>query len=247
MATISDLLRTLSRYQDEILYIQRCADDLMAVKRRADEIQPMQRVIAERNRRFAEACVKLQWPPPWHLPTTAIDRIVKAYDSGRLSARETSDVFASYYTGDRIAEFGARWETYPWLSARMPILREALANHIEGRHHSAVCVLMPQIEGVLREELGEKPKQANSVTVMRGSQLGDAAGVFFADVIWENFNPDAGAPIPELSRHAILHGKALDYGTPLHSLKVILIADIILSSIDENRRRPADEAPEADI
>ena len=87
-----------------------------------------------------------------------------------------------------------------------------------------------------------KPSLENSVAIIRGYRLATAAGRFFAHVILENFNPDTAAPIPWLSRHAILHGKATDYGTPTHSLKVVLIADIILRGIEENRNQP-DEKP----
>src|SRR5262249_46283729 len=117
--------------------------------------------------------------------------------------------------------------------------QEGLENYVSCRHHSAVCVLLPQVEGALREALGAKPNRANSLGIIRGYQLGSAAGKFFADVLLETFDPDSTAPIPELSRHAILHGKATDYGTPAHSLKVILIADIILSSIDQNQNESA--------
>jgi len=195
----------------------------------------------ERTRTFAEICIQLKWPPPWHMPARVIDRITVAYEGGKLTPEETARIFSSFYTPKQIREFGQRWAGYDWLSHRLPILQEALENHISGRHYSAVCVLLPQIDGVLREALGVKPTRKNSVGIIRGYQLATAAGKFFADVVLENFDPDSAAPIPELSRHAILHGKATDYGTPTHSLKVILIADIILSSIEENRNQPAED------
>jgi len=197
----------------------------------------------ERTRRFAEICIQLKWPPPWHMPARVIDRITVAYQAGKLTPEETAKIFASFYTPERIREFGQRWAGYGWLAHRMTILNEALENHIDGRHYSAVCLLLPQIEGVLRDALGAKPNRTNSVGIIRGYQLATAAGRFFADVVMETFDPDSAAPIPELSRHAILHGKATDYGTLTHSLKVILIADIILSSIDENRTQPAEDEP----
>lgn len=197
----------------------------------------------ERTRDFAEICIQLNWPPPWHMPSRVIDRITVAYQAGKLTPVETAKIFSSFYTPERIREFGQRWADYEWLAHRMTILNEALGNHIDGRHYSAVCLLLPQIEGGLREALRAKPNRTNSIAIIRGYQLATAAGQFFADVVMETFDPDSAAPIPELSRHAILHGKATDYGTPTHSLKVILIADIILSSIQENRTQPAEDAP----
>jgi hypothetical protein len=240
MANIAELLRSVATFQSGIYSIRKYHDNATST------VMSTWRVLSEKQRRFAEVCVKLRWPPPWHLPGTAIDRIVNAYNSGSLSAQRTAEIFASFYTAERIGEFGSRWVIYPWLRPRIPILREALDNHVEGRHYSAVCVLMPQIEGVLREVLGENPTRHNITDVIRGSDLDEAAATFYTDVLLENFYPDSAAPIPELSRHAILHGKAIDYGTPTHSLKLILIADIILSIIEENRRQPADEMPGVD-
>jgi hypothetical protein len=200
----------------------------------------------ERTRRFAEICFELKWPPPWHMPATVLDRVTVAYDTGKLTEDETAEIFSSFYSAERIDEFGRRWASYEWISDRIAILQEALVNHTAGRHYSAVCVLLPQIEGVLRDVLGTKPTQTNIVGVIRGYQLATAASKFYAEVLLEHFDPASTSPIPDLSRHAILHGKAVDYGTPIHSLKVILIADIILSSVEETRKQKGEGRPAAD-
>jgi hypothetical protein len=229
MSTIQDVIRSVERHA---AFAQTVLDTVAAAQ-----------AGIERTRSFAEICIQLKWPPPWHMPARAIDRMTVAYQAGKLTPEETANIFASFYTPERITEFGERWASYGWLAHRLPILREALEDHLSGRHYSAVCVLLPQIDGALREALGAKPTRANSVGILRGYQLATAAGKFFAEVVLENFDPDSAAPIPELSRHAILHGKATDYGTPMHSLKVILIADIILSSIEESRNQPAVDEP----
>ena len=233
MATIQGLLRSL--------------EGPMKIVRDAIKTVAAAEAGLDKARRFADICVQLKWPPPWHIPARVIDRIVDAHAAGHLSAERTAEIFASFYTPEQIEEFGRRWASYGWLSDRLPIFQEALGNHVAARYFSAVCVLLPQIEGVLREALGEKPMREKSVAILRGYQLARPAAKFFAEVVLESFDPEAEAPIPELSRHAILHGSATDYGTPIHSLKVILIGDIILSSIEENRRRPDDEVPEADV
>jgi hypothetical protein len=241
MTTIHDSIRGVDRYAADL---QRMLDPsgFQSLIRSAERQAAFVQSASERNRSFAETCIQLKWPPPWHMPVTVIDRITSAYQSGKLTAEETAEIFASFYTPERIKEFGQRWAGYGWLAHRLPILNEALENHIDGRHYSAICVLLPQIDGTLRDALGARPTRANSVGIIRGYRLATAAGRFFADVVLENFDPDSAAPIPELSRHAILHGRATDYGTATHSLKVILIADIILSSIEEHRNQP----PETD-
>ncbi len=249
---VHDIAQTAARHVAEVhrmLDVSGFQSLIRSVERHAEFVQSaLDTVVAaqagiERTRNFAEICIQLKWPPPWHMPARVIDRITIAYRAGKLTPEETAEIFTSFYTPERIKEFGQRWAAYGWLAHRFQILQEALENHINGRHYSAVCVLLPQIDGALREALGTKPTRANSTCIIRGYQLATAAGKFFADVVLENFDPDSAAPIPELSRHAILHGKATDYGTPTHSLKVILIADIILSSIEENRNQPAEDEP----
>ncbi len=200
----------------------------------------------ERTRRFAKICIQLKWPPPWHMPSRLVDRITAAHDAGKLTQEETAGIFASFYTPERIEEFGQRWTTYGELAHRLPILQEALGNHIAGRHYSAVCVLLPQIEGVLREAgFGPKLEPADIDKMIGSDPLATAVGEFYIEVLREPFTPGSTAAIPDLSRHAVLHGIAIDYGTPMHSLKVILMADIILSSIEETRNQSAQcEPPE---
>ncbi len=52
----------------------------------------------ERTRNFAEICIQLKWPPPWHMPARVIDRITVDYqagDPGPVSGRESPLEFRS--------------------------------------------------------------------------------------------------------------------------------------------------------
>ncbi len=210
-------------------------DSMMrAAMRHAKTVESM----LERSRISADTWAELRWPPPWHLPARVLDQIAAAYRKKKITLDEVAEIFIEHYTPDKIAEFGDRWAGYAWLGPRLPILREALANYVDGRHYSTVCALLPQFEGVLREFLGKEAIKTNSIGGVGSIGFGSAAGRFYAEVIRETYYPDSDSPIPELSRHSILHGNATDYGTPKHSLRVILIADIILSSVDRSREEP---------
>lgn len=194
----------------------------------------------ERGRHFAELAAQLGWPPPWHMPVNLIDEIAQGYDQGELSRDDVEELFVQLYSPEVITEFQRRWEGYSWLQHRLPILREAVANHIDGRHYSAVCTLLPQIEGALGDELGRRPKpKIDAVAYFRDSHLGTVAKDFYVRVILESFEWTTSAPIPELSRHAVLHGRSTDYGTPKHSLKLLIITDIILDGIQDRRTNQA--------
>lgn len=249
MATLFELIRS---FETRTTFAQQLGDYLSHqdlgrtaeqytrhFKRILDTAAAAAKTIFESNQRFAQLCIEFKWPPPWHIPASLADQITNTYHAGKLTPEEIAEIFASFYTPEETSNFGKRWARYGWLAPRLPFLQEVLDNHINGRYISAVCVLLPQIEGSLREALGTNPRKKNVASVIRRSRLTDAATQFFTNVVLEDFVPDSTAPIPELSRHAILHGKAINYGTPTHSLKLILIADIIFSSIDkqwESRR-----------
>jgi hypothetical protein len=146
MATIEDVVRSAERHEADV---QRLLDDagfqglIRSVERHAAVAQAAVDALAavqagtERTRRFADICIELKWPPPWHMPSRVIDRITAAYHAGQLTPEETADIFASFYTPERIGEFGQRWAGYGWLSHRLPILQEALGNHVAGRHYNS--------------------------------------------------------------------------------------------------------------
>jgi hypothetical protein len=194
----------------------------------------------QRNKRFADLAEDLAWPPPWHLPVHMIDCITNAHAKGELSNADVEAAFLMFYTPEVVQEFAGRWEGYEWLASRLPIFREGLINHLEGRYFSAVCTLLPQIEGVLADELGRKPiPKCDAGILFRNSRLGSVAKDFYIRVVLESFNWASEAPVPTLSRHAILHGRATLYGTRTHSLKVAIITDIVLSGVEERRTSDA--------
>jgi hypothetical protein len=176
--------------------------------------------------------VRLRWPPPGHLSTQFVDSITAAHKRGDLSEGEVSDLFVKSYNSGRLEDLLRQWEPHPWLSRRLPILREGIENHLAGRYFSSVCMLLPQIEGVHGDALGRKPKPRGDAERLLGdTTLSTAAREFYIKVVNESFEWNDDAPIPELSRHAILHGRATNFGTEEHSLKVLLIMDEMISAI----------------
>lgn len=153
-----------------------------------------------------------------------------------MSDADVEAAFLAFYTSDRVMGFLGQWEKHEWLERRVPILREAVMNHLDGRYFSVICTLLPQIEGMLGDLIGEKPNPRNHASKMfRVSRLGGIAKNFYVKVIVEGSDWQRIAPIPELSRNAILHGSTTDYGTQKHSLQVLIIVDIIVSGIAERR------------
>lgn len=253
MATFEDVLQSAMRHAESV-------QSMFGDSGVLDSIQESQRLVGqarenaewvdqmmENARLSADTWAELRWPPPWHLPARVLDQIAAVYRKKKISPDEVAEILIKHHTPNKIAEFGDRWRGYAWLGPRLPIFLEALASYVDGRHYSTVCTLLPQFEGVLRELLGNKAIEENSIGTAGKIGFGSAAGRFYAQVIREQFWPTSGSPIPELSRHSILHGNATDYGTAKHSLRVILIADIILSSVNDSREEPEEASSASEI
>jgi len=203
----------------------------------AEDMARMVVLAEQRNQKFATLVRKLKWPPPGHLPCTVIDRIADAYSSGQLSDTEVEDLFIQAYSPRILGEIERKWASYGWLADRLPILQEALANYPDGRYHSVVCTLMPQLEGISGTEFGRKPKPKDDAPAVFGeSPHGALVSDYYLQVILETFDAwNPTSPVPDLSRHAILHGRATGYGTKAHALKLIIVTDYLLASFEARR------------
>jgi hypothetical protein len=123
-SAFQDIARSAARHADEV---QRMLKDfglhglVRSAERHAASVQSALNAVAgvqagiARTRTFADICVQLKWPPPWHMPARVIDRIAVAYQAGKLTPEETARIFSSFYTPEQIREFGQRWAGYDYL------------------------------------------------------------------------------------------------------------------------------------
>jgi hypothetical protein len=200
-----------------------------------------------RGQAFADLAVALDWPPPWHLPVRSIDRIAKGHRSGELSEAEVEAEFVGFYDSDVLNAITMGWRRLDWLGPRLEILEEGIGNYAAKRYFSAVCTLLPQVEGVLYETLGKKPNPKNDAPkIFRDTRLSKIAEDFYVRVLQESFDWRVTAAVPTLSRHAILHGRSVAYGTAKHALKVVIVADIVIAGIEERRRLNSEPHEESD-
>jgi hypothetical protein len=244
MSTILSALESSRRLQSSVLFPStlRLSLDVAAALEAAHRGEELEAGLAgffARNGRFAELAVSIQWPPPWHMPVRLIDQVTDACAAGELTAINVEERILAFYSSDVLADLVRSWHDLPWLLERMPILTEGIENHTSGRHLSAVCVLLPQIEGILGEAYGRAPNPQNDASdLFRETRLGAVARDFYIRLFRETVTWDSSAPVPDLARNAILHGRATNFGTPKHSLKVILILDAVIGARSE-RYAPA--------
>jgi hypothetical protein len=197
------------------------------------------------SQQFETAMMDLQWPAPMiDIDFALMQDIITLYNNLPRQEADTrvGHILSRIYDADCLHERLNSWKRYEWIGPRMHILAMAIGAHIEGKYELSVPVLVAQIEGILLEgsRYGGWIKPNREVANIKeacdndGSFVGRLAKNFFVTAFFQQFT--IGQPVvPNLSRHAILHGVDTDYPTPENSLKLILLLDCTLNVFDEQR------------
>jgi hypothetical protein len=201
------------------------------------------------SQQFETAMMDLQWPAPMiDMDFALMQDIVTLHDNLPRQEADTrvGRMLSRIYDADCLNERLNFWKSYKWIGPRMHILAMALGAHTEGKYELSIPVLVVQIEGIILEgsrfggwvvHSSEKTK-VEEACERDGSFVGRLAKNLFVTAFFQQFT--IGQPVvPNLSRHAILHGVDTDYPTPENSLKLILLLDCTLNVFDEQRSAPS--------
>ena len=174
--------------------------------------------------------------------------------------RYISQVILGYYHKngfEKLKGAVATWETNPLFSSRMHIFRAALKAHCEGTYTLSVPALLPQIEGILNEyvkmnnleaKLGKIEKVYNAVIgdldeypltswAIANTLLYQLQTNTFTFTDFEiEFRKSANNR--KTTRHTVLHGIAIDYNKPIHSLKAFVLLDALSTLQELNVEKP---------
>lgn len=193
--------------------------------------------VARMGQRFSFIMVELGWPPHASLTPREMRQIVDVYDQhGPAEAgRIVNEYMLTRYDSELIEDMYQRWEDSRWLRTRLPILRQAIDAHLDGKYFVSVPSLLPQIEGIIAEGHAHRGRLMGPVLREYSEKLLSDRGFFsFDEAIWQfldevvlaRFEHGVGS-YPTFSRHAILHGADTEYGTATNSLKCILLFDYV--------------------
>lgn len=185
--------------------------------------------------------LKMGWPPLMHGPLNAASRLRSSCSvlSAKATRKAVDKAIVAYYGQDRIRkEILTKWQTQTFLKRRIAILRSAVDAHIRRDYALSVPAVLAQTEGVVADYFGHcgrvnwKEVKAHVKQMMADGGLAkcnDLYRQFVMDIVLADF--EHGNPVPDLNRHAILHGADIDYPTAAKSLKAILILDFLLSHV----------------
>ncbi|EOU1139050.1 hypothetical protein QTH47_03185 [Clostridium perfringens] len=145
------------------------------------------------------------------------------------------------YTDDVIDRMLEKWKGYSFICKRIHILEDAINAYKSEKYNLSIPVFFSQLEGTIadsanhigrldgrkyREYIDEIIKKNND----SNSYCDDIIKSYFFNSILQHFVH--GNDIPNFSRHAILHGADVSYGTKINNLNIIITFDTMLEYID---------------
>lgn len=190
------------------------------------------------SERFLKIMLEMRWPPPAHIPVSFVSRVVRLEEAGKLDETRLADALVDFYNTERLRELLEAWGRRKWLADRMPILKAAVEAHIRREYELSVPAILPQVDGLIGDAFGHEGKLYGEVledyikellAEDRPDSFRDATRAFWLDDV--RSPAPLGEEMPELSRHAILHGADTEYAEESKSLRAILLFDRVQDAI----------------
>lgn len=192
---------------------------------------------------FKRIIIALGFPPHLTLMENEISRIVYAYNTyGEEKARNvTYDIYIKHFNNEMIKEITNEWYHMVILNDRKKIIRQAVVAHLHGEYYLSIPVMFSQIEGLIanifhhKGSMGGK-KYLDYIELLLNDKkdysFDDLIYTFYDTVVLASFHHNE--PIESfLSRHAILHGGDINYGTKINSIKALLLFDYMIDKMNE--------------
>ncbi|EJQ09785.1 hypothetical protein IE3_03361 [Bacillus cereus BAG3X2-1] len=218
---------------------------------RLRDLRALAKEAEETTLSFKTIVVELGFPPHDFMPMYSRRRVIQLYEEQGIEY--TRRFFERYmcmfvYNKEMLTEMHNSWQQAEWLEKRLPIISTVIEGHLNGYYMLTVPTILAQMEGILVEGIlkleavapDEQIKFKHQKSFLGQFLLGDKGSFSFDEQIEEFYlntvlvNFDRGKEVEsDLSRHAILHGEDVNYGTKVNSLKGILIFDYLFDKLNE--------------
>lgn len=187
---------------------------------------------------YNKIMLKYNFPPHHDMNYNKFEVIDKISEShGEEQAKEkVYSIIIENYTGEMINLYLKNWEEIDWLQSRLPILKESIINYMEKRYYSVVSCILPMFEGMIIERSNKSGfiKQEELKNIIKkifdkkgGFSIDETVKIFYLDGVLGSFQHGQVISSP-LSRHAILHGADINYGSQINALRCILLLDYLI-------------------
>jgi hypothetical protein len=154
-----------------------------------------------------------------------------------------NDAIIEHFNTDGFAlleQMSEMWLSIPYLRDRKDIIRDALDAHKQGKFTLSIPALLPMVDGLAAEVLGNQSMKA--IALLANERRANDPEVWaqgFCDFVSRvyykgyEFGKDEA---PFLSRHGILHGRVFDYPSALNSTRVFLLIDAVADIWHEKQK-----------
>jgi len=196
----------------------------------------------EYPRKFNEYFSDDGWLAHDSLNFDVLKRAVDVYETEGKDRAVT--ILLDHYGADQVAERLFFFNHVAELRVRRKFINFALAEHREGRHYSAIPLLLMVIDGAMNDALG-KGFHASDITldVWDSPMVADGAIYKIKEIFQKGRKKTRIEPIDIPYRNGILHGLDLGYDQPIVTAKswcfLFVVRDWLVSKKSEAERRKA--------
>lgn len=147
------------------------------------------------------------------------------------------------YDDEYMDEIINGWSKYDFLSNRINLFNDAIYAHKIEKYSLSIPLLLSQLEGTVSEFFNVKGKSKMKSykgyveDILEKNKITHDKKIlkaYFMNFVLENFV--YGDKIPKFSRHAILHGADIDFGTKINSINLIITLNIIFECINDIKK-----------
>ncbi|KUP30297.1 hypothetical protein AU385_17955 [Bacillus halotolerans] len=194
--------------------------------------------------KYKSVMISHGFPPNGNVPLRLTIDVAKIFDySEGDKEKEFYYLLFKYYDHFRVKYLLKSWSNIDWLKRRVPLLEEAVFAHNNDLFFLSIPIFLSQLEGAIADGTGHvgkmnfslvKDKLKSILVNQKLFKYDKEIEEFYIETVLNGFEHNQNIPV--FSRHAILHGGDIEYGTKENSLKAIILFDYIIKKIEKESR-----------
>ncbi|MDR7856061.1 hypothetical protein [Tissierella sp.] len=208
------------------------------MKKMAEDIK----YVSESIENFQTTCTLLGYPPHYSLFITK-SQLSALFEDFQGNENEVKQIIDNFYMTkfDEVyidEKFLKRWEQAHILNKRIKIIKESVSCFKQELYFTAIPVLFSQLEGMVADGYNHRGRMSGKqlkqyiLDLFNGENSSFETQLiqFYTNIILVGFEHNETVD-SFLSRHAIMHGGDVEYGTPHNYIKLILFFDLVYDKL----------------
>lgn len=190
---------------------------------------------------YDKLLIKLGYPPI-DFDISEVKYIVESKDDTNI-CNIIDSLIIKEYTDEKIAQIFKGWEKYLFLTKRIKLLEDSFYAYKIEKYSLSIPLILAELEGTVADFFDIKGKSNMKLykkyvlDSLENIQIEDYKKItkaYFMNYILSDFFH--GDKIPKFSRHAIMHGADVEFGTKVNNINLILTLDVIFECLDNIKK-----------